>query len=183
MQAACGENLIVRDSALQDIRVVEGIYGHHVRNGLASFEEAAPLFAELARRRAEVLDAGLPYLVAELGGRVVGYAYASPYRERTAYRFTVEDSVYVEPALVGRRIGRELLASLISRCAGGRWRQMVAVIGDSANIASIRLHERAGFRLVGTLQSVGFKLGRWVDTVVMQRDLGDGDSAPPPAQT
>jgi phosphinothricin acetyltransferase len=158
---------------------VARIYGYHVRNGLASFEEEAPSVEELARRRADVLGHGLPYLVADLDGTMLGYGYASPYRARRAYRYTIENSVYVEHSAVGRGIGSALLGELIARCEAGPWRQMIAVIGDSANRASLRLHERAGFRRIGTLGAVGFKLGRWVDSVLMQRALGEGDRAPP----
>jgi L-amino acid N-acyltransferase YncA len=126
-----------------------------------------------------VLKLGLPYLVAELNGHVVGYSYATLYRARPAYRYTVEDSVYVEDGLHGRGIGTALLAELIARCEQGPWRQMLAVIGDSANAGSIALHRRMGFTMCGTLGSVGFKLGRWVDSVFMQRALGPGDSLQP----
>jgi phosphinothricin acetyltransferase len=130
-------------------------------------------------RRAGVLDLGLPYLVAELDGAVVGYAYASVYRARAAYRFAIEDSVYLAEGLGGRGIGTALLAALIEGCEAGPWRQMLAVIGDSANTASIALHRRLGFEAVGTLKAVGYKLGCWVDTVFMQRSLGEGSATAP----
>ncbi len=171
--------LIIRDSSDEDMPHVQRIYAHHVLNGLASFEEEAPSRDELARRRADVLGRGLPYLAAEWEGKVVGYSYAAPYRARPAYRYTVENSVYVDHALARRGIGLALLGALTARCAAGPWRQMVAVIGDSANAALIRLHERAGFRMVGTFTSVGFKFGRWVDSVLMQRALGGGDATSP----
>jgi L-amino acid N-acyltransferase YncA len=171
----------VRPSRDADLPVIAAIYAHHVRQGLASFELEPPSLGEMARRRAEVVARGLPYLVAEAEGRVVGYAYAGPYRTRPAYRYTVEDSVYVEPDQVGRGIGRLLLPAVIGACEGAGYRQMVAVIGDSGNAASIRLHEAFGFRRVGLLPSVGFKLGRWVDSVLMQRPLGEGDATPPAA--
>ena len=126
-----------------------------------------------------VIDGGLPYLVAEIEMRVVGFSYAMAYRPRVAYRFTIEDFVYVAHDLVGRGIGRALLGELIARCELGPWRQMLAVIGDSGNAASIAMHRRMGFRPAGKQQSVGFKLGRWVDTVLMQRPLGAGDGQPP----
>ncbi|BBK40892.1 N-acetyltransferase [Allostella vacuolata] len=167
----------VRDSADGDLPRLHAIYSHHVLHGLASFEEAPPDLAEMVRRRAEVLRQGLPYLVAELDGAIVGYAYASPYRTRSAYRFTVENSIYLAPDRAGQGLGGTLLAALIRRCEAGPWRQMVAVIGDSANRPSIRLHERMGFRPVGVLERVGFKFGRWVDSVLMQRPLVPADPA------
>ena len=131
------------------------------------------------RRRGDVLGRGLPYLVAEVDHQVVGYSYATPYRSRSAYRFTLENSVYVDHRLNRRGIGQALLSALIARCEKGEWRQMVAIIGDINNVASIALHERLGFRRVGTLQAVGYKFGRWVDTVLMQRALGHGDKTLP----
>ncbi|HTX23615.1 MAG TPA: GNAT family N-acetyltransferase [Steroidobacteraceae bacterium] len=158
---------------------IRSIYEHHVLHGLATFEEVPPTIEEMASRRASVLALGLPYLAAQSGGRIVGYAYATPYRARPAYRYTIEDSVYVAHGLGGRGIGSALLRSLIARCEAGRWRQMLAVIGDSRNAASIALHRRLGFHLTGTLGGVGFKLGQWVDTVLMQRALGRGERSPP----
>jgi L-amino acid N-acyltransferase YncA len=151
---------------------LQAIYAHHVLHGTASFEEQPPALAEMLRRRADVLARGLPYLVAESDGRLVGYSYATPYRARSAYRFSIENSVYVAPGLVRAGIGRALLTELIARCEAGEWRQMIAVIGDSRNAASIALHERLGFRMVGTLRNVGRKFGRWLDTVLMQREFG-----------
>ena len=176
------QRIVVRDSTEADMPAVQRIYAHYVLYGLASFEESPPSVAELKRRRGEVSDHGLPYLVAEIDGAVAGYGYAAPYRTRSAYRYTVEDSVYADNALGRRGIGSALLSTLITRCESGDWRQMIAVIGDSRNAASIGLHERLGFRLVGTFRSVGFKLDRWVDTVLMQRQLGTGDGAPPEAR-
>jgi phosphinothricin acetyltransferase len=170
----------VRDSRDDDMPQVEAIYAYHVRHGLGSFEEMPPPLVELRRRREEVLGKGLPYLVAaDPAGTVLGYAYAGPYRTRSAYRFTVEDSVYVRPDLARRGIGRLLLAALVERCAAAGYRQMIAVIGDSDNAASIGLHAALGFRRAGTLRSIGFKFGRWVDGVLMQRALGPGDETPP----
>jgi L-amino acid N-acyltransferase YncA len=169
----------LRDSRDDDVEDIRAIYAHHVLHGLASFEEAPPDAAEIARRRAEVLALRLPYLVAEAEGRVVGYCYATLYRTRSAYRHTLENSVYVREGMQGRGIGRALLEALIERCEAGPWRQMVAVIGDSANDASIALHRACGFETIGTLRSVGFKFGHWVDSVFMQRALGRGDSALP----
>jgi phosphinothricin acetyltransferase len=170
---------LIRDALDEDLATIARIYAHHVNHGLASFEEVPPTIAELRTRRAAVLDSGLPYLAAELDGEVVGYAYAGVYRPRPAYRYTIEDSVYVEEDRRGLGFGGALLAALIERCQGGPWRQMLAVIGDSANAASIALHRRLGFRHVGNFESVGFKFGRWVDTVLMQRALGAGDRSRP----
>jgi phosphinothricin acetyltransferase len=172
-------NPLIRDSRGTDVPAIHAIYQHHVLRGLATFEEVVPTIDELRNRRDVLRAMDMPHLVAELDGRVVGYCYAGPYRARPAYRFTVENSVYIEDGLEKRGIGTALLTELISRCEAGPWRQMVAVIGDSANAASIALHRRHGFRHVGTLEAVGYKLGRWVDTVFMQRALGPGSAAPP----
>jgi L-amino acid N-acyltransferase YncA len=171
--------ILVRDAHDTDMSAVTGIYAQHVLHGLASFEEVPPPLDEMKSRRAGVLKLGLPYLVAELDGRIVGYSYATFYRTRPAYRYTVEDSVYVEEGLHGRGVGTALLAELIARCERGPWRQMLAVIGDSGNTGSIALHRRMGFMPAGNLVSVGFKFGRWVDSVFMQRALGAGDSLKP----
>jgi phosphinothricin acetyltransferase len=169
----------IRDATEADLPAVLAIYANHVLHGLASFEEMPPRLEEMLARRQAVLDLGLPYLVAEADGDVVGYSYASAYRARPAYRFTVENSVYVADGLEGRGIGRALLGALIARCEAGPWRQMLAIIGNSGNAASIGLHRRLGFEMIGTLRAVGFKHGRWVDTVLMQRALGAGDATPP----
>lgn len=171
----------VRDCRDDDLRSITAIYAHHVTHGFGSFEETPPELEELRRRHAEVLAKGLPYLVATDGkmGAVLGYAYASPYRARSAYRFTLEDSVYVAPGAARRGIGRMLLAALIERVATLGYRQMIAVIGDSGNSGSIGLHRTLGFELAGKLASIGFKKGRWVDAILMQRALGPGDSTPP----
>ena len=158
---------------------VQRIYTHHVLHGLATFEEVPPSVDDMKGRRQAVLQAGLPWLVAELDGRIVGYAYATAFRPRPAYRYTIEDSVYVEDGLATRGIGSALLAELIRRCGIGPWRQMLAVIGNSENLGSIRLHERFGFSHAGLQRAVGFKLGRWVDTVMMQLALGEGSSTRP----
>ena len=164
-------NGVVRDSREEDMAQVQAIYAHHVLHGAASFEEEPPPLAEMQRRRAATLGRGMPYLVAEIDGRVAGYSYASPYRARPAYRFTLENSVYVDPARPRAGTGRALLAALIARCEAGEWQQMIAVIGDSANAPSIGLHAALGFRRIGTLHAVGFKFGRWIDSVLMQRAL------------
>ena len=177
--AAAMPQLTLRDAAETDMAAVQAIYSHHVLHGLASFEETPPSVDEMRARRAGVLQLGLPYLVAVLDGQVVGYSYATAYRPRPAYRFTIEDSVYVADGLAGRGIGSALLGELIARCEAGPWRQMLAVIGDSGNAASLGLHQRLGFAPIGTLRSAGFKFGRWVDTVLMQRPLGRGDETLP----
>jgi phosphinothricin acetyltransferase len=174
-----GRAVVVRNAVARDIPEVAHIYAHHVLNGLASFEEHAPSPEEMLARYKSIVTSGYPYLAAELDDRIVGYTYASAYRPRPAYRFTVENSVYVDNASRGNGIGSALLAALINRCEGGAWRQMLAVIGDSANAGSIALHSRLGFRPVGSLMSVGFKHGRWVDSVIMQRPLAAGDSISP----
>jgi phosphinothricin acetyltransferase len=178
-RAQASAAIIIRDAQEADMAAIQAIYAHHVLHGLASFEETPPSVEEMVGRRAAVLALGLPYILAESEGRIVGYGYASTYRPRPAYRCTVEDSVYVMDGLRGRGIGSALLGSLIARCEAGPWRQMLAVIGNSGNEGSIALHRRLGFRTVGTLEAVGFKLGRWVDCVLMQRALGEGDSSPP----
>ena len=172
-------HIVVRNSTYADVSAVHRIYAYHVLHGLGSFEEEQPSVAELKRRRDGVIEHCLPYLVADIDGAVVGYGYATLYRARSAYRYTVEDSVYVDEGVMGKGVGRALLSAVIARCEAGRWRQMIAVIGNSGNVASIRLHASLGFRLVGTLRSVGFKMGRWADTVLMQRELGAGDRTPP----
>ena len=166
--------LLIRNSTPADVPAMQAIYAWHVLHGLASFEEVPPECEEMARRREEVLGRGLPHLVADTGAEVIGYSYAAPYRSRSAYRFSVENSVYVLHSAIQRGIGRALLSELIARCERLDLRQMVAVIGDSGNAASIGLHAALGFRMVGVLEAVGFKHGRWVDSVVMQRELGGG---------
>jgi L-amino acid N-acyltransferase YncA len=177
MQAA--DALTVRSSDDDDIQAITAIYAHHVLHGTGSFETEAPSQAEMATRRAGIIGRAMPYLVASDGSTVLGYTYASPYRPRAAYADTVENSIYLRPDLVGRGIGRRLLTALVGACEALDLRQMVAVVGDSANLASIRLHERCGFRTVGVLQSVGWKHGKWLDTVLLQRTLASGDSSLP----
>jgi L-amino acid N-acyltransferase YncA len=171
--------VVVRDATEEDMAAIQAIYAHEVLHGLASFEEVPPTVDAMLARRASVLDLGLPYLAAEVAGQVAGYSYATGYRPRPAYRHTIEDSVYVAQRMQGRGIGRVLLSALIARCENGPWRQMVAVIGNTGNVGSIALHRQQGFRLVGTFEAVGFKLGRWVDTVLMQRALGPGGDTLP----
>jgi len=161
----------IRPATPADIPAITCVYAHAVRHSTASFELEPPDEAEMGRRQNALLTGGFPYLVAEAGGVVMGYAYAGPYRARPAYRFTVEDSVYIAPEAQGRGIGRLLLDQLIVESEARGYRQMIAIIGDSAQMASIALHRTAGFRLVGTFEAVGFKFGRWLDTVLMQRPL------------
>jgi L-amino acid N-acyltransferase YncA len=170
---------IIRPSRDDDVAAITAIYAHHVLHGLASFEEVPPPPGEIARRRVAILEHGLPYLVAERDGRVVGYCYAGPFRPRIGYRHTLEDSIYIDAAEIGRGIGRALLEPVLARCTELGYRQMVAVIGGRETIASIRLHEALGFAHMGILRSVGFKFGRWVDIVLMQRALGPGDTTLP----
>lgn len=172
-------DLIVRDAAEADMDAVRDIYAHHVLHGSATFEEVPPSSEELLSRWSSVTATGLPYLVGEINGRVVGYCYAAAFRPRPAYRFTIEDSVYISEGFAGRGIGQALLQALIDRCEAGPWRQMVAVIGDSGNAGSVALHRKLGFELLATQSSVGFKHGVWVDTVLMQRPLGAGGTTPP----
>lgn len=172
---------VIRPATTGDMAAVRAIYAPEVMSGLASFEEIVPEIDELAARFQAVVRRRLPYLVLEHEGAVRGYAYASPYRPRSAYRFTLEDSVYIGQESQGRGYGRLLLSTLIEQCGALGYRQMVAIIGDSANDGSIILHERCGFVRVGTMTSIGFKLGQWVDSVLMQRALGPGDETPPNA--
>jgi phosphinothricin acetyltransferase len=177
----------IRPAVAADMAVLQQIYAHHVRTGLASFEETPPDVPEMVRRWRAIAEAGLPYVVAAArdGGEIAGYAYAGPYRPRSAYRFSVEDSVYLDPRFQGRGLGRVLLTRLIDDATALGKRQMIAVIGDSANLASIGLHRALGFEMTGTFHAIGLKFGRWVDTVLMQRSLGLGDGPPdtgaPPA--
>lgn len=169
-----------RASGEADLAAITAIYRHHVLTGLASFEDEPPALGEMARRREGIIAAGMPWLVAVAqDGTVLGYAYAGPYRPRAGYRYTAEDSVYVAPHAVGQGVGRVLLSGLVARCETLGFRQLVAVIGDSGNAASIGLHRALGFLPVGLLPSVGFKFGRWVDGVLMQRALGPGAASLP----
>ena len=170
----------VRHAEEADMEAVQSIYAHHVLKGFATFEEVPPSVHEMAQRRLAVMAAGIPYLVVVRGDEVVGYAYATAYRARPAYRYTIEDSVYVREGLGGQGIGSALLGEMIKLCEQGPWRQMLAIIGDSGNNGSIALHARMRFEHVGVLRAVGYKHGRWVDTVLMQRSLGDGDGSHPP---
>ena len=173
--------LAIRDCTPADVPAIQSIYAHHVLTGTGSFELDPPSVDEMARRRDDVLRNGFPYLVAHDGPRVLGYAYVNFYRARPAYRFSVEDSIYVAHDAVGRGVGRRLLTALVERSAAAGCRQMFAVIGDSANTGSIGLHASCGFRFAGVFRSSGWKFDRWLDTVFMQRELGDGERSAPPA--
>src|ERR1043165_1856111 len=164
----------IRPATEADLPPVTGIYEHAVRYGTATFELIPPDLAEMTRRFRALMDGGFPYFVAVQEGAVVGYAYAGAYRPRPAYRFTVENSVYLAPAVHRRGIGLQLLQRLIAECEARGYRQMVAVIGDSANAGSIGVHTRCGFAMIGTHPNVGLKFGRWLDTVMMQLPLGEG---------
>ena len=170
---------MVRPAVAADMPVVQAIYAHHVRHGLASFEDDPPTLEDMTQRWREVAGKGLPYVVAERAGDLLGYAYAGPYRSRPAYRYTVENSVYVREGLQQRGVGQAVMRAVLAECEARGYRQMIAVIGDSANEGSIRLHERLGFARVGLLTAVGYKFGRWVDSVLMQRPLGPGAALPP----
>jgi len=169
----------VRAAAQGDLAAIQAIYAHHVLRGLATFEEMPPDVEEMRRRHADVTARGLPYLVAVERSEVLGYGYCAPYRARSAYRYALEDSIYSKDGHLGKGIGTQLLTELLRICEGLGYRQVIAVIGDSANAGSIALHARLGFVRVGTLRSTGYKLGRWVDSVLMQRPLGPGDGTPP----
>lgn len=171
--------LIVRDATPADVPAIAALYADEVREHVNTYEYDVPDDAEMAQRLRSVMDAGYPYLVAELDGRFAGYAYASSYRARIGYRKTVENSVYVVPGLKGRGIGAALMQALIDACEARGYRQMIAVIGEPTNTASIRLHEKFGFTLIGIFRGIAWKHGRWLDTVQMQRSLGVGTTAPP----
>jgi L-amino acid N-acyltransferase YncA len=167
-------SLQIRPTTPADLPAITAIYRHAVLTGTATFELEPPDLAEMTRRYDALMSEGFPYIVAALDGVVAGYAYAGPYRARPAYRFSVENSIYLDPAAQGKRIGTQLLQVLITESEKRGYRLMVAVIGDSANAASIGVHTRAGFKMVGTLENVGLKFGRWLDTVLMQLPLGEG---------
>jgi phosphinothricin acetyltransferase len=171
--------LLIRPSEPRDVAVIADLYAWNVRHGTGTFELDAPDEAETARRRDDVLAKGLPWLVAERSGGVVGYAYANHFRPRRAYRFCLEDSIYLSPDAQGQGVGRPLLAELLAQCQARGARQMLAVIGDSANRASIGLHRALGFRAAGLLAAAGWKFERWLDVVIMQRELGSGAATAP----
>ncbi|KRG71109.1 GNAT family N-acetyltransferase [Pseudoxanthomonas dokdonensis] len=171
-------DLIIRDATMADMAAITGLYAIEVRDHVATYEYDVPDEAEMAQRLREITAAGYPYVVAEVAGQFAGYAYASSYRSRAGYRWTVEDTVYIAPQFKGRGIGKALLQHLIDACTAKGYRQMVAVIGEPGNGASVALHERLGFITVGIFKGLGRKHGRWLDTVQMQRPLGDGDGSP-----
>jgi L-amino acid N-acyltransferase YncA len=171
--------LLLRPSTPADLPAITAIYGWNVLNGTGTFELEAPDLAEMTRRRDDVLGKGLPWLVAEREGMVLGYAYANHFRPRRAYRFCLEDSIYLAPQAAGQGVGRLILAELISQCEARGARQMLAVIGDSANTASVAVHRALGFEHTGLLKAAGWKFDRWLDVVLMQRSLGTGDTSTP----
>ena len=181
MQQELLNTLLIRDATLTDMFAVQALYAHYVLNELATFELVPPSLDEMCSRRQAILDSGLPYLVAVLNGEIVGYAYAASYRPRPAYRYTVEDSVYLSPRQTGKGIGTALLTEVIRRCELGPWRQMVAVIAQTGLTGSAALHSKLGFVEVGNMPDVGYKFNRWLGTLIMQRELGEGaKSAPAP---
>ncbi len=171
--------MIIRPATLADTPSVTAIYGHHVLHGLGTFEETPPTEADMAARMAAVQAKALPYLVVEKDGAILGFAYAAPFRPRSAYRFTAEDSVYIAPHAIGQGVGKALLSAVIEACEMIGVRQLTAVIGDTGNAASIGLHTALGYERTGASRSVGYKHGRWVDIVFMQKALNGGDGAPP----
>lgn len=166
----------IRQATRADVPDIQGIYAHHVLHGTGTFEEDPPSVEEMAVRFAKIVDTGYVWLVATDATGVLGYGYYSPFRERSAYRFTVEDSIYVRDDVRGQGVGKALVSQLIERATTSGLRQMIAVIGDSDNVGSIGVHASLGFHMVGTMKSVGIKFGRWIDVVTMQRPLGRGDA-------
>jgi phosphinothricin acetyltransferase len=173
------QTLEIRPTIAADLPAITEIYEQAVRHGTATFELIPPDLTEMTRRFQVLMEGGFPYFSAILEGRVIGYAYAGAYRPRPAYRFTVENSVYLQPSSHRRGVGLQLLQRLIAECEARGYRQMIAVIGDSANAGSIGVHTKCGFQMIGTHPNVGFKFGRWLDTVMMQRALGDGGTTLP----
>ncbi|MDX2142621.1 MAG: GNAT family N-acetyltransferase [Rhodospirillaceae bacterium] len=174
-----GAKVRIRPATEEDLPAIQEIYAHYVLTSTSSFEEEAPTVAEMTARWQKLEVQRMPYFVAMVGKRIAGYAYGGPFRERSAYRYTIEDSIYIAPDMMGRGIGNALMSALIDRCIALGYRQMIAVIGDSANAASIALHSRHGFAVIGALRSSGYKFGKWSDAVLMQRALGEGDSTLP----
>ena len=173
-------SLHIRPSRDEDVPAVTAIYAHHVLHGTGTFETEPPAEADMAARRADVLGKGLPYLVAEdEAGQLLGFAYCNWFKPRPAYRYSAEDSIYLHPEAAGRGIGRQLLAELARQAEAAGVRKLIAVIGDSGNAASVGVHRALGFEHVGTVRSCGWKFGRWLDIVMMDKALGDGDRTPP----
>jgi L-amino acid N-acyltransferase YncA len=170
---------LIRPSRDADLPAITAIYGHHVLHGTGTFETTPPTETEMTARRADVLGKGLPWLVLEDGGRVLGYAYCQWFKPRPAYRYSAEDSIYLHPDAAGQGLGRQLLAALLAQAEAAGVRKLIAVIGDSANAGSIGVHRALGFQQVGTIASCGWKFGRWLDIVLMDRVIGAGDSTPP----
>jgi len=171
--------MIIRDAVAQDLPAITAIYAHHVLAGMGTFEETPPDEAEVAMRLAKIQDAGCAWLVAENEGLILGYGYYAQIRDRSAYRFTAEDSIYVRDDVRGMGVGKALVQALLEHATQRGFRQMIAVIGDSENVGSIGLHSSLGFRNVGTMKAVGLKFGQWVDVVTMQRALGEGERSLP----
>ncbi|MCQ9617204.1 GNAT family N-acetyltransferase [Paenalcaligenes niemegkensis] len=171
--------ITIRDATKKDLKAIQEIYAFHVLHGTASFEELAPSEQELQRRYTSITSQGLPWLVAILDKQIIGYCYAGPYRPRAAYRFTVENTIYLRADCTGKGTGKALLSELILRCEKGPWRQMIAVISGHANQSSVALHRSLGFQYVGTQTATGYKFKQWLDVVFMQRALGDGSNTPP----
>lgn len=172
--------LLIRPRTDADMGAITAIYAHHVLHGASSWELTPPDVIEMTKRAQALQQAGFPYLVAEVEGRIVGYTYAGAYRPRPAYRYTVEHSIYIDDAQRRGGVGRALMESIIGSCTALGFRQMIAIIGDSQNLQSIAFHEKMGFRHAGRVESIGFKFGRWMDQILMQRALGDGAASDPP---
>ena len=170
---------LIRPSRDEDLDAITRIYAHHVLRGTGTFETSPPTQDEMAGRRADVLGKGLPWLVIEVDGQVMGYAYGNWFKPRPAYRYSVEDSIYMAPESAGKGLGKLLLTELLAQCERAGVRKVMAVIGDSANAGSIGVHKALGFEQVGVVQSCGWKFGRWLDIVLMQKSIGQGDSTPP----
>jgi len=172
----------IRPSRESDVPEIAAIYAHHVLSGTGTFETTPPTLDEMVARRADVLSKGFPYIVMESEGRVVGYAYCQWFKPRPAYRFAAEDSIYMHPDAAGKGLGKVLLAELVRQAEAAGLRKLIAVIGDSANAGSIGVHSALGFTPVGKIQSCGWKFGRWLDIVMMEKAIGDGDTAPPASE-
>jgi L-amino acid N-acyltransferase YncA len=173
--------LTIRPSTDQDVPAVTAIYGHHVLHGTGTFETTPPTEPDMAARRADVLAKGLPYLVAERGGQVLGFAYCQWFKPRPAYRFSAEDSIYLHAGAAGQGVGKQLLSALVQEAEAAGLRKLIAVIGDSANAGSVGVHRALGFEHAGVIRSCGWKFGRWLDIVLMEKALGDGDRSAPTA--